>query len=107
MVSCCEAGGIMITERKFELGRTLITPGAQALLESEEVTPSSLLDRHIAGDWGDLSRTDAKANDQALKNGDERIFSVYEFGEGIPKQKVWIITEWNRSVTTILRPEDY
>ncbi len=95
-----------MTGPQFDLGRVVATPGALALLEEAGVTASSLIDRHIAGDWGDLCKTDARMNDKALKNGDDRIFSVYEVGDGI-KRKVYVITEHDRSTTTVLRPEDY
>ena len=54
-------------------------------------------------DWGDLSEEDKKANDKALKNG-ERIMSSYNTENNI---RIWVITEWDRSVTTVLLPEDY
>jgi hypothetical protein len=57
----------------------------------------------MAGDWGDVCDDDRVANELALLGG-ERLFSVYK-GEGLPK--IWVITEWNRSVTTILFPEEY
>jgi hypothetical protein len=86
----------------FKLGRTLITPGAQAYLEKEGVDPASLLDRHHSGDWGIVDAEDKAANDRALIHG-ERLLSAYPVGDG----KVWVITEWDRSATTILLPEEY
>ena len=59
--------------------------------------------RHLAGDWGDLCDEDRVANELALKEG-QRLFSAYE-KEGLPK--IWVITEWDRSVTTTLFPEEY
>ena len=59
--------------------------------------------RHLAGDWGDLCDEDRVANEQALAEGG-RLFSSYT-QEG--DQKIWIITEWDRSVTTVLLPEEY
>ena len=59
--------------------------------------------RHAAGDWGDLSPADRRANREALKHGD-RLLSSYNLPGG---GRVWIITEWNRSATTLLLPEDY
>ncbi len=90
---------------KFALGRTVATPAALERLEEAAVDPASLLDRHIQGDWGDCCTTDHRANEFALKSG-ARLFSVYELA-GHPNRVVWIITEADRSVTTILRPEDY
>ena len=59
--------------------------------------------RHATGDWGDISEEDKASNDWALENG-ERLFSAYETEDN---NKIWIITEWDRSVTTILYPEEY
>jgi len=61
------------------------------------------LQRHLAGDWGDVCDEDRVANELALQNG-ERLFSVYK-KEGLPT--IWLITEWDRSVTTVLFPEEY
>ena len=66
---------------------------------------ATALDRHQSGDWGDICTEDFGLNDQALEPGNEgRLLSVYNY-EGEPK--FWIITEWDRSVTTILLPEEY
>ena len=86
----------------FLLGQIVATPGALALLSSLGLSPNTLLSRHANGDWGDLDDEDKAANDQALKDGD-RLLSAYE----TPGGKVWIITEWDRSVTTILLPSEY
>lgn len=86
----------------FPLGNTVATPGAVVVLEEQGIEPASLLARHQAGDWGDLCQEDAEANRQALEEGD-RLLSSYRAGA----RKVWIITEADRSVTTILLPEDY
>jgi hypothetical protein len=61
------------------------------------------LQRHQAGDWGDVDNHDRLANDHALKNG-SRLFSVYHSADGV---KFWIITEADRSLTTVLLPRDY
>jgi hypothetical protein len=62
--------------------------------------------RHLRGDWGDLADEDKNENDLAVKAGDLRIFSAYETDiEGA--EKIWIITEADRSATTILLPSDY
>ncbi len=61
------------------------------------------LSRHLAGDWGDVCDDDRVSNELALQGG-ERLFSVYK-KEGLPK--IWIITEWDRSVTNVLFPEEY
>lgn len=61
--------------------------------------------RHLKCDWGDLNKDDWGTNEIALKNGDDRLFSAYIDKE--TEVKIWIITEWDRSVTTILFPSDY
>jgi hypothetical protein len=72
-------------------------------MESAGVAPEKLLKRHLAGDWGDLGDEDKKTNDQAVIFGN-RILSSYNLPKG---HKVWIITEWDRSVTTFLLPSEY
>jgi hypothetical protein len=86
---------------KFPLGGVYITPGALSALSSEKVRDA--LRRHANGDWGELDEHDRKANDQALQDG-ARLLSAYTDINGI---KFWIITEWDRSATTILLPEEY
>ncbi|MDD1627165.1 MAG: hypothetical protein LUQ26_06780 [Methylococcaceae bacterium] len=86
----------------FALGRTVATPGALAAMEQAAISPITLLSRHQRGDWGDLDKEDKQSNDQALSLGD-RIFSAYKFDT----VKFWVITECDRSATTILLPEDY
>lgn len=87
----------------FSLGRITATPGCLQLLRKNSQAPSDLLDRHVRGDWGNLDPEDAHANNFALENG-ERLLSSYELADG---SKVWVITEWDRSATTLLRPSDY
>jgi len=87
--------------QKFELGQVLITPGARDDLELKDV--ASCLVRHAAGDFGDVCEEDKEHNEEALEIGD-RILSAYTDRNGV---KFWIITEWDRSATTILLPEDY
>lgn len=87
---------------KFLLGQVVATPAALAYLASRSLTPLVFLDRHAAGDWGDVCEQDRRANEEALKSG-LRLMSVYKIGDGA----VWIITEADRSVTTVLLPEDY
>lgn len=86
---------------KFALGRLLITPGAQAVLSSSEVWTA--LARHAAGDWGDLSDEDRAENEFSLERR-LRLLSAYRSNAGV---KFWIITEADRSVTTVLLPEEY
>jgi hypothetical protein len=84
------------------LGRVVATPGALKLLMEARAHPSELLARHATGDWGDLCAFDRRQNEIALRE-DYRVLSSYEMTAG----RVWIITEADRSVTTILLPEDY
>ncbi len=90
-------------QARFPLGRTVSTPGAlQALLETGE-SPLIFLARHAAGDWGDLEAEDLQANEDALRHG-SRLLSAYHTANDT---KLWIITEADRSVTTLLLPEEY
>ncbi|WP_322103958.1 hypothetical protein [Paraburkholderia sp. J41] len=88
---------------RFPMGTTAITPAAQAMLEQAGLSPVALLDRHVRGDWGELEPADRARNELALLSG-KRLLSSYVIpGSGT----VWIITEADRSITTILLPEDY
>jgi hypothetical protein len=89
---------------KFDSGRLVATPGAISFCENHAVNMAALLRRHLSGDWGDMDAEDKATNNAALASGEDRIFSSYNVGD---HDKVWIITEWDRSVTTILLPEDY
>lgn len=85
------------------LGQVLATPGALELLCSLQLTPLRFLLRHMGGDWGDVCEEDRQTNAEALVHG-ARVMSVYELG---PTQRLWIITEADRSSTTLLLPEEY
>lgn len=87
----------------FSLGKVVGTPGALQALEAAEQDPSELLTRHVTGDWGDLEDEDKEENELSVEKG-FRIFSAYKLQSGV---KVWVITEWDRSATTILLPEEY
>jgi predicted acetyltransferase len=87
----------------FELGQTVATPGAIEALQQAGISAASLLRRHQCGDWGDLEDEDLSENKRAL-NQWARIFSSYQITEAT---KIWVITEADRSVTTVLLPEDY
>jgi len=87
----------------FNLGQIVGTPGAIGALIEAEQEPVELLLRHVTGDWGDLDEEDKKENELSVKDG-FRILSAYKLETG---EKVWVITEWDRSVTTILLPEEY
>ena len=97
-----------IVRPRFSLGRTLATPGALRVIEEAGQTPAEFLDRHVIGDWGEVSAGDAAANDESLRDG-SRILSAYRTSTGV---KIWIITEakddeGQRVATTILLPEEY
>ncbi len=87
---------------RFDLGSCVTTPGAAAVLAAAGVVPAVLLDRHVHGDWGDLDEDDTRANEVGAKYG-SRIVSTYS----VEDERLWVITEADRSVTTILRPDEY
>ena len=84
------------------LGKVVATPGALKLLSDAGEHPFAYLARHATGDWGDLCAFDRRQNEIALREG-SRVFSSYN----TPAGRVWIISEADRSVTTILLPEEY
>ncbi len=86
---------------KFPLGRLVATPNAIRMLPPEEIR--NALYRHVSGDWGTLDNYDREQNETALQ-GSGRLFSVYHTEAG---EKFYVITEHDRSVTTVLLPEDY
>jgi len=88
---------------KFSLGRIVATPGALEALEEANQNPFEFLERHQAGDWGELCEDDKSENEFSLKNG-FRILSAYRTLHDV---KVWVITEADRSVTTLLVPHEY
>ncbi|MCA9933348.1 MAG: hypothetical protein KC415_05460 [Anaerolineales bacterium] len=87
----------------FDLGQIVGTPGALEALEEAGLHPAILITRHVTGDWGDLEEEDRQANEEALQMG-LRLLSSYQLETG---QKIWLITEYDRSVTTVLLPSDY
>ena len=92
-----------INQPLFALGRLVATPGALELLTHSEQTPLEFLARHSRGDWGECCSEDATENDFSVKAG-FRIFSVYRTRDG---EKLWVITEADRSATTLLLPSEY
>jgi hypothetical protein len=90
----------MTRAHSFPLGQLAITANASTRLSTEEVLTA--LRRHTSGDWGDLCPEDTLANDNALAERG-RLFSAYGQGD----ERFWVITEADRSVTTVLLPEDY
>ena len=87
----------------FSPGRTVATPGALALLEEANRSPSEFLSRHLRGDWGELCQEDKTENELSLKHG-FRLLSSYPVND---TTTLWIITEADRSVTTLLLPSEY
>ena len=93
------------TDRKplFDLGQLVVTPGALAVLEKTGQNPMEFLSRHVTGDWGEIPEEDKKENLFRLEKG-FRLLSSYRTTAG---DRVWVITEANRSHTTLLLPEEY
>lgn len=88
---------------RFWFGQLAATPGAIKALEDAQQTPFEFLSRHVTGDWGDVCAEDAAENELALREG-FRLLSSYHTSKGV---KLWIITEADRSVTTLLLPDEY
>ena len=87
----------------FPAGQFVATPGALSLLEQANKSPLEFVSRHLRGDWGDLCQEDETENELSLKHG-FRLLSSYQVTE---TEKLWIITEADRSVTTLLLPSEY
>ena len=87
----------------FRLGHCVGTPGALEALAAAGQIPSMFLDRHARGDWGEVDAEDKQANQDALLHG-SRLLSAYRTSAGV---RIWVITEADRSATTILLPEEY
>lgn len=87
---------------KFELGQIYLTKGIREYFSCDIVLVSQLVFRHGMREWGDLDAEDRKANEDAIKNG-ERIVSVYHTQD----EKIYVITEWDRSMTTVLLADEY
>jgi hypothetical protein len=88
-------------QQRFSLGQVVATANAVATLDDASIRAA--LRRHAAADWGELDAHDLAANEAALRDGD-RLLSVYRDERGT---RFYVITEWDRSVTTVLLPEDY
>jgi hypothetical protein len=89
--------------RRFNGGDFVATPGALAALAECGESPGVYIARHLAGDWGDLCDQDKQLNEDAVTSGD-RILSAYMTERG---HRLYVITEWNRSLTTILLADEY
>jgi hypothetical protein len=90
--------------RRFHLGELRQTPGATLALAENGVSPTELLARHARGDWGEVTDADRAANEAAIGN-ELRIWSVYRLP--VTGEKIWVITEADRSATTIMLPDEY
>jgi hypothetical protein len=88
---------------RFPLGKVVATPGALRALEDARQGPLELVRRHVRGDWGEVCAEDARENNLSVDRG-FRILSAYTLSTGV---KVWVITEADRSSTSILLPEEY
>lgn len=93
----------MQTTRTVSLGRLLATPGALEALAESGQSPNHFLARHASGDWGLVDAEDRRLNDEALHDG-SRLLSVYKTLGGV---RLYVITEADRSATTILRADEY
>jgi hypothetical protein len=87
----------------FTLGHLIATPGAPAALEKAGQQPGNFLARHVSGDWGEVPSEDIKENELSLQRG-FRLLSAYRTIAG---DRIWVITEADRSSTCILLPEEY
>jgi len=94
----------------FSLGQLVATPGALETMEKFQTLPLTLIRRHVRGDFGDLCAADQEENWLAIEHG-FRVFSAYELTRldsgRIETEKLWVITECDRSVTTVLCPSEY
>ena len=92
---------IIVGNARFPLGGIFIAPRAREILDIDDVV--EFLRRHAQGDWGECDPFDARANEVALQQG-TRLLSVYRSKQG---EKIWLLTEADRSATTILLPSEY
>ena len=99
---------VVLVRPRFRLGQTVATPAALEAIQQAGQSPAEFLDRHVRGDWANLSADDRALNDEAVQDG-SRILSAYVTRAG---EKIWVITEatddrGHRSATTILLPDEY
>ena len=87
----------------FPLGQVVATPGALAAIEKSGQQPGEFLARHVSGDWGEVPPEDIKENELSFQHG-FRLLSAYHTNAG---EKLWVITEADRSSTTVLLPDEY
>lgn len=91
------------TKVLFPLGKVFLTVGAKETLTESSQQPNEFLARHQSGDWGIIGKEDSEENELSVKEG-FRILSAYRTAKG---ERIWIITEADRSSTTILLPDEY
>ena len=95
--------------KRFDIGALVATAGVHEVMSNNQAFKEFVnrsLERYFVGDWGNTSEEDVKQNDEAADGADKRIFAVYKM-EGHPDNTIWIITEHDRSATTILFPHEY
>ncbi len=92
-----------MSAQRFALGQVVATPGVLIALAEAGQTPHEFTNRHAVGDWGDLDEQDRRANERSVKDG-SRLLSAYRLRNDT---RIWIITEADRSSTTILLPSEY
>jgi hypothetical protein len=92
-----------MTAARFPPGQIVATPGALAALEESGESPDVFLKRHLTGDWGEVDDHDRRENELSVVQG-FRLLSAYTLSNGT---KLWIITEADRSATTLLLPSEY
>lgn len=93
----------IIIESKFNFGNVVATRPLFEYCKARGFALFPYMVRHASCDWGDVCKEGWESNDEALKNG-QRLLSEYKLPDG---KRIWIITEWDRSATTLLFPEDY
>jgi hypothetical protein len=94
---------------KFKLGKVAMSSGALNVLQNSDQSAMVFLQRHAVGDWGEVCDADKKLNDDAIAcegnmDRQQRVFSSYKTANN---ERIWVITEWDRSVTTLLLPDEY
>jgi len=87
----------------FALGEIRVSPGVRDALDESAQEPIEFLMRHVTGDWGQVTAPEKEENERALAGG-RRIASAYDTAEGI---RIWVITEYDHSATTLTRPSEY
>lgn len=87
----------------FHPGRLLVTPAAHAALHTHGIPVISVILQHVCGNWGEVPDDDRRQNDLSVETG-LRLLSCYRLPDA---SRIWVITEWDRSVTTLLLPDEY